>query len=356
MLKSPNFPEITHWQPSQAMRELLHLDRLREGKALLAFSGGVDSTALFHLLRENSISFDIAHVNYHARPSSDDEALSAQALAQSHSLHCYTHSCYLSGANFENNAREERYQFFEYLMQKHNYTYLLTAHQLNDRLEWMFMQLTRGCGLPELLGVKSLDRRGKLIILRPLLQHDRQEIEDYLSEHNLSHFIDESNTDESYTRNRFRHRHSTPIMREHTDAIRRSFRYLEEDNDDLIETIHFQLSDGLYWSENPRTLRSLLYGIDQHLKSIGILMTAHEKEELKKAKSSIVSRRYVVSIEDDYTFISPYQTNITMDKGFKEECRKLKINPKLRGFLYGSLEAYATIRRLKGLPKPLQYE
>lgn len=356
MLKSPNSPEITHWQPSQAMRELLHLERLREGKALLAFSGGVDSTALFHLLLENSISFDIAHVNYHTRSVSDDEALSAQKLAQSHSLHCYTHSCHLSGPNFESHARKERYQFFEYLMQKHHYTYLLTAHQLNDRLEWMLMQLTRGCGLPELLGIKSLDKRGNLSILRPLLQHDREEIEEYLSEHNLSHFIDESNTDESYTRNRFRHRHSTPIMREHADAIRRSFRYLEEDNDDLIEPIVFQTSDGLYWSENPRTLRSLLYGIDQHLKSLGILMSAPEKEELKKVKSSIVSRQYAISIEENYTFIALYQSNIIMDKGFKEECRKLKISPKLRGFLYGSRKAYTTMRRLKGLLKPLQYE
>lgn len=329
------------------MRKLLHLQQLREGKVLLAFSGGVDSTALFHLLLDSKIDFDIAHVNYHARPTSDHEAASAELLAQSHGLHCYVHSCHLNGSNFEHHARIERYQFFDYLIKKHHYTYLLTAHQLNDRLEWLMMQLCRGCGLPELLGVKSMDKRGDITLIRPLLQHDRQEIEAYLNERNLSHFIDESNYDEKYTRNRFRHQFSTPMMREHTDALRRSFRYLEEDNESLIETINFEECDGLYWSKNPINLRSLIYGIDQHLKSLGTLMSGSEKEDLKKEKNCVISRTIVVSIEEEYTFIAPYHANVIMDKGFREECRKLKINPKLRGFLYGSSKAYTTIRRLK---------
>lgn len=336
------------------MRELLHLDRLKEGKVLLAFSGGVDSTALFHLLLENSIAFDIAHVNYHTRPSSDHEALSAQQLAQSHGLHCYVHSCRLSGSNFEHHARIQRYQFFEYLIKKYHYPYLLTAHQLNDRLEWLMMQLCRGSGLPELLGVKSMDRRGDITLIRPLLQHDRQEIEEYLNEHQLSHFIDESNHDEKYTRNRFRQQFSTPLMREHTDALRRSFRYLEEDNETLIEKIDFQTCGELSWVKNPNSVRSLIYGTDKHLKSLGILMSGSEKESLKKEKSCVISRKYVVSIEENMTFISPYHPNVIMDKGFKEECRKLKINPKLRGFLYGSPQAYTAIRRLKEPLKPLQ--
>lgn len=338
------------------MRELLHLDRLKEGKVLLAFSGGVDSSALFHLLLENSIAFDSAHVNYHTRPTSDDEASSAELLAQTHGLHCYVHSCHLSGSNFEHHARIQRYQFFEYLMKKHHYTYLLTAHQLNDRLEWMLMQLTRGSGLPELLGIRSRDKKGDVTILRPLLQHTREEIETYLHEHKISHFIDESNFDESYTRNRFRHRHSTPIMHEHAEAIRRSFQYLEEDNETLIEKIDFQVCGELSWVNNPSSVRSLMYGIDQHLKSLGILMSSSEKESLKKEKSCVISRKYVISIEENMTFISPYHPNVIMDKGFKEECRKLKINPKLRGFLYGEPKAYTTIRRLKEPPKPLQFD
>src|SRR3989339_1043067 len=155
------------------MSELLHLDLLKEGRVLLAFSGGVDSTALFHLLLEHNIPFDIAHVNYHTRVSSDAEEQSALELAQKPSLQCYVHSCRLGGVNFEHRAREERYKFFGYLMKKHAYTYLLTAHQLNDRLEWLMMQMCRGSGLPEMLGIRSHDRREGIEILRPLLEWDR---------------------------------------------------------------------------------------------------------------------------------------------------------------------------------------
>lgn len=329
------------------MLNLAHLDRLQEGKVLLAYSGGVDSSALFHLLLANNIRFDIAHVNYHTRENSDSEAQDAEALAQKHGLFCHTHSCRLGGANFEHRARTERYRFFGYLMEKYGYLYLVTAHQLNDRLEWLMMQLCRGAGLPELLGIRSIDTREGITIIRPLLEHDRESIEAYLHYHSIPHHIDESNTDERYTRNAFRHRYSTPLMREYRDAIRRSFRYLEEDSDLLIEPVEFEQIDQLYYVSNPLTMRSLLNGIDTVLKSLGHVMSKNEKELIKQGGTHIISRRYTVSINTDYTFIAPYDNNTVMDKGFKEECRRLNIHAKLRGYLYGAPNAFALIRRLK---------
>lgn len=344
----PKSPEKIHSQHSWVMREILHLDLLKQGRVLLAFSGGVDSTALFHLLLEHHIAFDIAHVNYHTRSSSDEEESNAESLAKHHNLHCYTHSCRLGGINFEHRAREERYRFFGYLMKKHGYTYLLTAHQLNDRLEWLMMQMCRGSGLPEMLGIRSHDRRDEIEILRPLLEWDRDSIEGYLADHNIPHYLDQSNADERYTRNFFRHRYSAPIMHEYKDAIRRSFRYLEEDNDALIETIHFETVHKLSYTKNPLSVRSLIYGIDQYFKAQGHLLTQHDKNDLKKGGEHIIGRAFVVSIEHDYTFIAPYENNIVMDKGFREECRRLKIASKLRGYLYGTPEAMSLMRRLKG--------
>ncbi|MCK9371752.1 MAG: tRNA lysidine(34) synthetase TilS [Sulfuricurvum sp.] len=336
------------------MLNLLHLDRLKEGRVLLAFSGGVDSSALFHLLIDNHIAFDIAHVNYHTRDTSDAEEQSAKALAAHHGLTCYTHSCRLGETNFEHRAREERYTFFDYLMKKHRYTYLLTAHQLNDRLEWLMMQLCRGSGLPEILGIRSHDRRDEIEILRPLLEWDRESIEGYLRERRISHHIDESNADERYTRNFFRHRYSAPMMRDYRDAIRRSFRYLEEDNQSLIEAMEFNPSEELFYAKNPSNIRSLVYGIDTFFKNRGYLLSQHDKEGLKKGGEHIIGRHTVVSIEREYTFIAPYEQNVVMDKGFREECRGLKIASKLRGYLYGAPEAMSIIRRLKGAPTPLR--
>lgn len=336
------------------MRELLHLDRLKTGKSLLAFSGGVDSTALFHLLLEHDIDFDIAHVNYHTRPQSDAEEYDATQLAKRHQKQCYTSSCRLGGSDFENRAREERYRFFSYLMEKHNYDYLLTAHQLNDRLEWLMMQFCRGSGLPEMLGIRSRDLRDGVTILRPILEWDRVSIEDYLHERRIPYHIDESNADERYTRNFFRHRFSAPMMKEYRDAIRRSFRYLEEDSDTLIEPMNFERSEELYYARTPLHMRSVVVGTDTLLKSLGYVMKANEKEELKSKGKVVAGRKYVICAEDGYTFAAPYHHDVVMDKGFREECRKLGIEPKLRGYLYGSKEPMALMRRLKGGREPLR--
>lgn len=338
------------------MLNLLHLDLLKKGKALLAFSGGVDSTALFHLLLDNGISFDIAHVNYHTRPSSDLEAKSAEDLAQTHQLQCYIHSCHLEGKNFEHRAREERYMFLKYLVEKHGYNYVLTAHQLNDRLEWLLMQFCRGSGLPELLGIRSQDTREGMNLLRPLLEHDRDSIEAYLHRHNIKHFIDESNTDERYTRNLFRNRFSTPLMREYSEAIKRSFRYLEEDNAILIENVSVERVDELFYFSNPRNSHSLIVAVDGILKSLGHVMRGNEKEHLKREKVLIIGRTYVVVVEKNHTIIAPYIVEEKMDKKFKEECRVSKIEPKMRGYLATHPKAYETIRRLKDALAPLLYD
>lgn len=336
------------------MRELLHLDLLKKGRSLLAFSGGVDSTALFHLLLEHNIAFDIAHVNYHTRPQSDQEEADAIALAKRYNKRCYTQSSPLIGGDFENRARAERYRFFDYVIQKYRYDYLLTAHQLNDRLEWLMMQMCRGSGLPELLGIRSYDLRDAITIIRPLLEWDRESIETYLHDHAIVYHIDASNADERYTRNFFRHRYSTPMIREYRDAIRRSFRYLEEDNDALIDTAEFSVIDHFAYMANPINIRSLVFSIDRFFKREGFVLTKHDKEALKKGGEHVIARHYAVAIDPSHTFIAPYENNVVMDKGFREECRALKIAPKLRGYLFGSPEAMRIMRQLKDARGPLR--
>ena len=59
----------------------LDFSAIKESKNLLAFSSGVDSTALFFLLFEKNIPFDIAIVNYNMRIQSLDEVTYAKHLA-----------------------------------------------------------------------------------------------------------------------------------------------------------------------------------------------------------------------------------------------------------------------------------
>ena len=135
------------------------LPLLRRGKNLLAFSGGTDSSALFFLLLQEKIPFDIAIVNYQTREQSLEEVAYANALADAFKKECFVLEAKLSEQNFEAKARQLRYDFFETLIKKHGYSNLLTAHQLDDRLEWLLMQLSKGSGLYELLGTPSIEIR-----------------------------------------------------------------------------------------------------------------------------------------------------------------------------------------------------
>jgi len=141
------------------MIQLSSLDFLKNKKNLLAFSAGVDSSALFFLLLDNKIPFDIALVNYGTRDHSNKEETHAIALAGEYDLTCHSIQSPTFTKHFEKNARDFRYHFFEGLIEKHGYDNLLTAHQLNDQLEWLLMRLTKGAGVSELIGLAPMSQR-----------------------------------------------------------------------------------------------------------------------------------------------------------------------------------------------------
>ena len=131
----------------------LDFSAIKESKNLLAFSAGIDSTALFFLLLEDNISFDIAIVDYNLREQSKKEIAYAKELAKTYNKKIFIKEVFLDGSNFEKKARDVRYTFFKEITEEYNYNTLLTAHQLDDKLEWFMMQLSKGAGLYELIGL-----------------------------------------------------------------------------------------------------------------------------------------------------------------------------------------------------------
>ena len=110
---------------------------IKNQKNLLAFSAGVDSTSLFFLLLKQNIPFDIAIVNYNLREQSKDEISYAKELALKYNKKIFLKDIKLeNSSNFEKTARDIRYKFFEEIISKNSYENLITAHQLNDKLEW----------------------------------------------------------------------------------------------------------------------------------------------------------------------------------------------------------------------------
>ena len=325
---------------------LQNKELLSSSKNLLAFSAGVDSTTLLFLLLENKISFDIAIVDYGLREQSKEEVAYAQELALKYGFKCYLYKAEPIEKNFEANARAIRYDFFEKIIKKHNYTTLLTAHHLGDRLEWMLMQLCRGAGAVELAGMSSLEKRENYTLARPLLFSDKEEFLDYLKEHNIHYFIDKSNSDEKYKRNEFRHNYAEPLLTKYKKGIKKSFEYLDEDRESLIEELHFSQLNDFFYVKASSSKRSNILAIDKHFKAQGHLITAKEKELLKNETTVIISRKYIINQEHQFLFIAPYIQKGSIEKKVKEKLRLLRVTPKLRGYLASDVEVLALVSRL----------
>lgn len=306
--------------------------RLKNQKNLLAFSSGIDSTALFFILINEKIEFDIAIVNYNLRKESIQEVNYAKELAKKFNKKIFIKEVNVNFNNFEANARKIRYDFFETIIEKDSYQNLLMAHQLNDKLEWFLMQLSKGAGLVELLGLKDIVQKESYTIIRPLLEYSKDELKAFLENRNIKYFIDSSNFDTKYKRNYFRSKYANELIDEFRDGIKRSFEYLEVDEKLLNEEAILFNIEKFYILKNLNSNIKNIRNIDKILKELGVLASKPQRDEILKTKDCVISASIAITYIEDKIFIAPY-IKIKMEKEFKEKCRVKKIPPKVRGYL-----------------------
>lgn len=313
----------------------LDFSAIKNQKNILAFSAGVDSVALFFLLLEQNISFDIAIVDYNLRAQSKDEISYAKELALKYNKSIFIKDVNLeNNSNFEKTARDIRYSFFEEIISENSYENLITAHQLNDKLEWFLMQLSKGAGLVELIGFNEFEQKNNYKIYKPLLNITKDELENFLKINNHKYFIDESNFDEKYTRNFFRHNFSNPFLENFSSGVKKSFEYLQNDLNSLniqnnpIKRIK-ELEIFLNQNDDNLNIRT----IDLSLKKRGILLSSAQRDEIIKQKEITISHKINISILEDYIWIAP-NCNEIMDKKFKELCRIKKIPKNIRNYIF----------------------
>jgi len=306
---------------------------LKDKKNLLAFSGGSDSTALFFMLLEETIDFDIAIVNYKLRKEADLEVCYAKELAKKYNKKIFIKETSLTPPSIEKKARDIRYQFFEEIIKKENYHTLITAHQLNDQTEWFLMQFSKGAGLVELIGMDLINKKENFNIVRPLLYTSKKDILNYLKEKNIKFFFDISNLDISYKRNYFRKEFVNKLIDEFEKGIRNSFKYLHQDKELILEDLKFIKIKDLFISKNQNSDIKNIRVIDKIVKNLGILLSSKQKEEILKQKEGVLSSKVAIAIKKDCIFIAPFIKTV-MDKNFKERCRILKIPPNIRGYIY----------------------
>ena len=309
------------------------LRKLKSGRNLLAFSHGVDSTALFYLLDEAGVKFDLAIVDYNVRAQSKDEITSAQQLAAKFNKQIYVKSVQLGESNFEHEARAARYEFFSQICREQGYENLILAHQFDDKFEWFLMQLGRGAGLSELLGMQELEAREDYAVIRPLLGVRKCELERFLRERNLKYFTDETNLTDRFKRGFIRTKFSEPFLDEYFSGVKKSFEFLVVDALNLAPEIS-NPAPKIYLIKRGR---GELRGVDQACKRLGLVLSSTQRNEcarcLEKGAGCVLGGKVAVGVSENFILATPY-VKATMDKKFKEACRRLAVPPINRGFLF----------------------
>ncbi len=180
---------------------------------VIGVSGGPDSMALLNVLislkKEKKIECKIvvAHINHGIRIEADEETQYVEDFCKKHEI-----SCFIKREKVENLAKEQkigteeagrklRYSFFEEVATKVSASKIATAHNANDNVETILMNMIRGTGLTGLKGIE-IKRENKYI--RPLIECTRKEIEEYCTENKLEPKQDKSNKENIYTRNKIR--------------------------------------------------------------------------------------------------------------------------------------------------------
>ncbi|MCB0546468.1 MAG: tRNA lysidine(34) synthetase TilS [Phaeodactylibacter sp.] len=190
-------------------------------RVLLAVSGGLDSAVMAHLFEKSGFDFGIAHCNFQLRgPDSDSDEDFVRSLAQSWEVPFFfrrfdTQAHALkSGQSVQVAARELRYEWLEEVRQENGFSHLATAHHLNDSIETLLLNLTKGCGIRGLHGIPL--KNGPVI--RPLLFAGRKRLEQYAADNIISFRLDASNLEVKYQRNKIRH-NAIPALQEINPAF-----------------------------------------------------------------------------------------------------------------------------------------
>ena len=194
-------------------------------KYVVAVSGGVDSMVLLDMMvREGSHELVVAHFDHGIRSDSHLDAEFVKEVAARHGLRFESRREMLGEAASEALARERRYAFLRSVAGKHK-AKIVTAHHLDDLVETVAINMTRGTGWR---GLAALDSD----IVRPLIDMEKAELVAYANKRGIEWREDSTNMSDVYLRNRLRKR--TPAL---PADQKRELRALHAHQKDLKQSI-----------------------------------------------------------------------------------------------------------------------
>jgi tRNA(Ile)-lysidine synthase len=266
----------------------------KNNKILLAVSGGMDSMAMSHLFLRGGYNIGIAHCNYCLRgEESDGDEEFVRKFADDNKIQFYSirfdTKVYArkNGSSVQMAARKLRYDWFEKLRKEFYWDLTAVGHNMNDNIETLLINLTRGTGLAGLTGIKPASNQ----IVRPLLFASRQNINDYCKLNSLAFREDKSNLETKYTRNKIRHL-IIPVLKEINSSVESTINEVSHRLSEINEILTFyidNLRDQLAVI-NETSVSFRISGLKDHMKNRTVIfelfkpfgITSHTAEDLIK--------------------------------------------------------------------------
>jgi tRNA(Ile)-lysidine synthetase-like protein len=225
--------------PDFAERFVTRFPHLRGQRILVALSGGSDSVALLHLLRDPvlGLELEVAHVHHRVRGAeADSDAAFCDGLCRG--LQLPLHLVYLDPEHPRPDGREAAWRRLRYrallkLKSDLRMAAVATGHHRDDVAEGVLLQLLRGAGPRAMAGIAAETADG---VVRPLLDWRRDELRQWLELRHIRWREDSSNLELGHLRNRVRHvilpdlRTISPQIEDHLVALARSL---------AIDELHF---------------------------------------------------------------------------------------------------------------------
>jgi tRNA(Ile)-lysidine synthase len=178
----------------------------REASLAVGVSGGRDSMALVHMLKQAGVKLYALTVDHGLRQESSDEAAQVSQWMKEwnipHTILTWEGTKPETG--IQDAARQARYRLMADFCQQEKISSLALAHHSDDQIETFLHRLTKGSGLNGLTGMKAETPLFGVTLVRPLLNMSRKEITSYCAQYDIPFIDDPSNEKEKYTRVRFR--------------------------------------------------------------------------------------------------------------------------------------------------------
>lgn len=270
-----------------------------KSKLLLAFSGGVDSTALFHLLRESKalypFTFECVHVDHQWREESAREAAELEERVESYGIpfHLREIPKLEEEGNKEERYREARYQEIRDVYEAYQFDFLLTAHQGDDQAETVLKRLFEGASLYSLGGILEERILFGMRVFRPLLSIYRKELETYLTEKKYPFVDDSTNYDTTYTRARTRHELLPYLEESFGKRIKKNLCRLARESRELSSAVEKEV-DGLIDPEAAIIPWEALHSLSSPQMSLVVQkMFPHFSADEKECFSTLVKKRSI---------------------------------------------------------------